>query len=158
MANAAGYAIFPDAGKGGLVVGGGFGHGTVYQNGMMIGYATITQATVGAQIGGQEFAQLMVFQTQQALDRFKNNEFQFAADASAVAASSGAAAAAQPKDGVLTFIKPKAGLMAGAVIGGQKFKFDPTGSAANTSSSMKESKTTETPSGTYKTEKETETK
>jgi lipid-binding SYLF domain-containing protein len=185
LANSVGYAIFPTAGKGGLIVGGGYGRGTVYQtngamadntnpntnrntntsmNGMMgtmIGYADITQATIGAQIGGQEFAELIVFQNQKALDRFKNNELQFAADASAVAADKGAAAAAKFKDGVATFIKPEKGLMAGAVIGGQKFNFVPANSSAanmNTSTDMKETKTTQTPSGEYRTETHTETK
>ena len=152
LAKSVGWAIFPTAGKGGLIVGGGGGHGAVYQNpgGTLIGYATIAQVTVGAQIGGQEFAQLMVFETQAALDRFKANEFQFSADASAIAIESGAASAAKPKEGVITFIKPEKGLMAGAVIGGQKFKFQSTADAAKAGSTQTETKT--------ETKTETETK
>lgn len=123
MANAYGYAVFPEIGKGGIIVGGAYGKGVVYQQNRAVGYADMTQASVGAQLGGQTYAELIVFQTPAALDRFKNNALTFAANASAVAIKTGAAAAAKYEDGVAVFTMPRRGLMAEASIGGQKFTF-----------------------------------
>jgi lipid-binding SYLF domain-containing protein len=121
----AGYALFPDVGKGGLIVGGSYGHGEVFQAGTMIGYASISQGTVGLQAGGEEFSELIVFNTKDALERFKRGETTFAANASAVAIKAGAAATARDREGVTVFTHAKGGLMAEAAIGGQKFSFQP---------------------------------
>lgn len=123
--NGHGHVIFPKVGKGGLIVGGGYGRGIVYEQGAMIGYADITQATIGAQIGGQTFSELIVFENPNALDRFRQNKLEFAANASAVAIQAGAAASAKYENGVAVFVEPRAGLMAEAAIGGQKFTFVP---------------------------------
>ncbi|MDP9173784.1 MAG: YSC84-related protein [Planctomycetota bacterium] len=121
--SAYGYATFPDIGKGAVVVGGAYGHGQVYEHGKLVGYADITQATVGAALGGQEYSELLVFQNQQAMDNFKAGSFTFAAQASAVAANSGAASSAKFENGVAVFVKTKGGLMGEASVGGQKFNF-----------------------------------
>ncbi len=120
-----GYVVFPTIGKGGLIVGGSYGHGEVYEAGKMIGYADMTQATIGLQAGGQEFCEVLAFENKAALDRFVNNRFQFAAQATAVALKSGAAANAKYTDGVAIFAHIKGGLMAEAAVGGQKFEFKP---------------------------------
>jgi hypothetical protein len=39
--------------------------------GQYIGDSDLTQGTVGAQVGGQSFSDLLVFETQAALERFK---------------------------------------------------------------------------------------
>ncbi|WP_428937197.1 hypothetical protein [Fontivita pretiosa] len=117
------YAIFPSVGKGGLIAGGAYGRGVVYQNGQFIGYADITQATVGAQIGGQAFRELVVFQNTESLERFKTGKLAFSANASAVALDKGVAKAARYTDGVAVFVQPLGGLMAEASIGGQQFTF-----------------------------------
>jgi len=121
----AGYVVFPTVGKGGLGVGGAYGHGEVYQNGRMIGYADLTQASIGLQAGGQSYSEVIVFENEDALNRFKNNKFEFAANASAVALKSGAAGAARFENGVAVFVHPRGGLMFEASIGGQKFNFKP---------------------------------
>lgn len=123
LSNANGYAIFPDAGKGGFIAGGAYGRGTVYEQGRMIGYADMSQATVGLQAGGQAFSELIVFQDKKALDRFTNNRLEFTAAASAVALKAGAAATARYTDGVAVFTHAKGGLMVEAAIGGQRFTF-----------------------------------
>lgn len=120
-----GYAIFPTAGKGGAIVGGAFGRGEVFEQGRFIGYAKIEQATVGAQIGGQEFSELIVFENAAAMNKFKNNEYSAAANATAVILKEGVGVTTQFRDGVATFVHPKAGAMAEAAIGGQKFTFQP---------------------------------
>jgi len=121
----AGYAVFPSVGKGGLGVGGAYGHGEVYQHDQMIGYADLTQASIGLQAGGQTYSEVIVFENEDALNKFKNNKLEFAANASAVALKAGAAATARFENGVAVFVKPKGGLMFEASIGGQKFNFKP---------------------------------
>jgi lipid-binding SYLF domain-containing protein len=118
-----GYAIFPDVGKAGLIAGGAHGRGEVYERGRMIGYATLTQGTVGLQVGAQTYDELIVFTTQQALDRFKSGEFAFSGNVSAVAIKPGAAAGTTARDGVAVFVRTKGGLMAEASVGGQQFSF-----------------------------------
>jgi lipid-binding SYLF domain-containing protein len=122
---AAGYAVFPVVAKGGAIVGGAHGDGVVFQNGQLIGFAELSQGSVGAQIGGQTYSEIIFFETVSALNAFKSGSFAFAGNASAVAIQSGAAAAADYKDGVAVFTKPRAGLMLEASIGGQEFEFYP---------------------------------
>jgi lipid-binding SYLF domain-containing protein len=124
-----GYAIFPNAGKAALVVGGAYGRGVVHEQGRMIGYADITQATIGAQVGGQRFAELIVFESADALTRFKNNQLSFAANASAVAIEKGAGATARYENGVIVFVEPRKGAMLEASVGGQKFTYVPADNA-----------------------------
>jgi lipid-binding SYLF domain-containing protein len=123
--NAYGYVVFPEVGKGGLIIGGAYGRGIVYEQGRMIGYADITQATVGLQAGGQTFAEVIAFQNKAALDRFIGRNFELAAQASAVALRSGAAASAEYTDGIAIFTYVKGGLMAEASVGGQQFRYYP---------------------------------
>jgi lipid-binding SYLF domain-containing protein len=120
-----GYVLFPDIGKGGFIAGAAYGRGLVYEQGNFIGYADIRQGSVGAQVGGQNFAELIVFQTKEALYKLKQNNFTFGANATAIGLKANAGAAAEFKDGVAVFVMPKGGLMAEASISGQKFTFVP---------------------------------
>lgn len=120
-----GYVIFPHVGKGAYIVGGSYGHGLVYENGMFVGYADISQATIGLQVGGQSFMELLAFETERDLNRFKDGKFTFAANASAVALKTGAGATAKYTDGVAAFTKPIGGLMVEASVGGQQFTYAP---------------------------------
>jgi lipid-binding SYLF domain-containing protein len=118
-----GYAVFPNVGKGGLIAGGAYGHGVVYQQGQIVGYCDLRQATIGAQIGGQSYAEVIAFETPQALDNFKSNKYEVAAQASAVALKKGAAATAKYNHGVAIFTMANGGLMAEAAVGGQQFTY-----------------------------------
>jgi lipid-binding SYLF domain-containing protein len=120
----AGYVIFPDVGKGGFIVGGARGKGLVYEKTKLIGQATLTQASIGAQVGGQTFSELIFFETPGALEDFKDSKFEMSAEVSAVAAAEGKSKSADYKRGVAVFTLPKTGLMVSASIGGQKFKFE----------------------------------
>ena len=122
---AVGYAVFPTAGKGGFIVGGGHGTGQVYGSGKLIGSSKMSQVTVGAQIGGQAFMEVIFFETKGALEKFKEGGFSMNAQVSAVAAAEGASLNAKYVDGVLVFTKVLSGLMAEATVGGQKFTFEP---------------------------------
>ena len=124
--SAAGWAVFPPIGKGGLLVGAAHGSGVVFNKaGAAIGYSSMTAGSIGAQIGGQSFSEIIFFKEQADLDTFKRGEFEFDANASAVAIKSGAAAAADYSKGVAIFVTDLKGLMAEASVGGQKFTYTP---------------------------------
>jgi lipid-binding SYLF domain-containing protein len=124
-ANAYGYAIFPSIGKGAVGVGGAYGKGEVFEQGNAVGYCDMTQGSIGLALGGQDYSELLVFQTKDALERFKAGNFTLAAQASAVAAKSGAAASAKYDNGIAVFVKTSGGLMGEASIGGQNFTYTP---------------------------------
>lgn len=123
--HAHGYVVFPEVGAAGLGVGGGFGRGMVFRGGQPIGRATVSQATIGAQIGAQSFSQVIFFKDDAALRVFQRGNLEFSARATAVAATAGAAATTSYERGVAVFVLPRGGLMAEATVGGQRFTFEP---------------------------------
>jgi lipid-binding SYLF domain-containing protein len=120
-----GAVFFPEITKGGLGIGGAYGRGVVYEQGQHIGYADVTQGTVGLQAGGQTYSEVIVFEHKAAMDRFKQNRVDFGANASAVIAQTGAAKNARFVDGVAVFVRPINGAMAEAAVGGQRITFVP---------------------------------
>ncbi len=141
--SAYGYAVFPTIGKGGVGVGGAYGKGRVYEKGRYIGDTSMTQVTVGFQLGGQAYSQIVFFEDQRALKEFTSGNFEFGAEASAVAITAAAGAKAGTAGtsagvsggqhdakavgnyvkGMATFTVAKGGLMYEASIGGQKFSY-----------------------------------
>lgn len=122
---AAGWAIFPEVGKAGFVVGGSYGRGEVFEKGKKIGFADIKQATFGLQIGAQTFSELVIFFKNEDIAKFKQGEFSLAANLSAVAIKPGVAGTTDTGKGVVVFVRTSGGLMAEASVGGQVFKFAP---------------------------------
>jgi hypothetical protein len=92
--NCYGYAVFPGIGKGGFVVGGAHGNGRVYRKGAYTGDVSMTQVSVGFQIGGEAFREIVFFEDERAYNEFTKGSFEFAADATAVAITAGASASA----------------------------------------------------------------
>ena len=144
--NAYGYAVFPTVGKAGIGIGGSYGTGQVYQGGKVTGEVSLIKGSIGWQLGGQAFSQMIFFEDKRAYDEFTSGEFEFDATASAVAITAGAQAKAgtegtsagasagpatgkQAKTsyykGMVVFTHAKGGLMYEASIGGQKFTFKP---------------------------------
>ncbi len=134
--NAHGFAVFPTVGKGGVGIGGAYGEGEVYEQDELVGKATLTQLTLGFQLGGQAYSEIIFFRDQQTLDDFRNGNFELGAQASAVAVTAGASANAAYDHGVAVFTAAKGGLMYEATVSGQKFGFKPVESAGRLSSSM----------------------
>jgi len=120
---AAGYAVFPTVGKGAVGIGGAYGKGVLYANSVPMGYCDLSQATIGFQLGGQSYTEIIAFNTTKALSSFQEGNFGFDAQATAVALKSGAGANAKFKEGVAVFTMDEAGLMFEASIGGQKFSY-----------------------------------
>jgi len=143
--NCYGYAVFPTIGKGGIGIGGARGTGHVYAQGALAGTTTMTQVTVGFQLGGQAYSQIIFFQDKRAYEEFTGGNFEFGAQASAVAITAGASAeagtggtgasagtstkntttAGSYQKGMAVFTVAKGGLMYEATIGGQKFGYKP---------------------------------
>lgn len=118
-----GYAVLPQVFKGAFWIGGAYGKGEVYEQGKMVGYCDMSQATLGFSFGGEFFREIVFFRDKPDLDKFKTEEFTFSAQVSGVAATAGAAAKADYKDGMAVFITTDKGLMVDASLGGQKFKY-----------------------------------
>jgi len=147
VGNAYGYAVFPTIGKGGIGIGGAYGEGRVFKKGEMTGETNLKQITIGFQLGGQAYSQVIFFQDKRAYEEFTSGSFEFGAQASAVALTAGASAEANTGGGTATsvsggqndadinnsgyhkgmavFTIAKGGLMYEASIGGQKFEYKP---------------------------------
>lgn len=123
LRNAYGYAVFPSIGKGGLGVGGAYGKGVLYERGVAVGYCDLSQGSIGFQIGGQAYTEIIAFESRSAVDIFKQGNLRFDAQATAVALKSGAGANAKYTNGVAVFTMDEAGLMAEASVGGQAFSY-----------------------------------
>jgi len=121
--NAAGYAVLARVGKAGIGIGGARGKGLLIQGDATLGEVTLTQISVGFQLGGQVFAEYIFFRDQTALDDFKRGNFELGAQVSAVAINIGASRDANYSKGVAVFTIAEGGLMYEAVVAGQKFKF-----------------------------------
>jgi lipid-binding SYLF domain-containing protein len=147
LKNSYGYAVFPAVGKGGLVIGGAYGKGQVYQNEIVTGIAKLVKFSIGWQAGAQVYSQMIFFQDKRAYDEFTSGEFTFDAQASAVAITAGvqakagtsgttASASAGPKTGqqakisyhkgMAVFVHAIGGLMLEVAIAGQKYGFTPS--------------------------------
>jgi len=119
-----GYAVLPKIFKGAFVAGGAYGKGEVYEQGTMVGYCDMKQATLGFSFGGEFFREIVFFREKRDLDKFKSDEYTFSAQVTGVAIAWGAAAKADYKDGMAVFIMTDAGVMVDASLGGQKFNYE----------------------------------
>lgn len=140
-----GYALFPTVGKGGIGIGAAYGKGKVYQGGVYQGNSSLTQLSIGFQLGGQAYSEIIFFKDAKAYNTFTSGTFEFDARASAVAINMGAnaqvgttgnsAAAGQSGgnqsatgayiNGMAVFTAAKGGLMFEAALAGQTFSFEP---------------------------------
>ena len=123
FSNSSGYVVFPNVGEGALIIGAASGNGVVYENGVPVGMADLKKLDVGLQAGGEAYMQVILFETEDALNEFKQGNFEFSAEAKAVIVDKGASKNANYNDGVVIFAKSKAGAMADVSIGGQKFNY-----------------------------------
>jgi lipid-binding SYLF domain-containing protein len=138
-----GYAVFPTIGKGGLGIGAAHGTGHVYAHGKLIGHVTMNQVSVGFQAGGEAYSEIIFFRDKAALDDFTSGNFEFSADAGAIAITASAdvsvgttgadagasvgkndaATASEFNHGMAVFTIAKGGLMYNATVAGQKFSY-----------------------------------
>ena len=62
FSSAYGYALFPTIGKGGIGIGAAHGSGQTYVGGSVTGFTSMTQVTIGLQLGGQAYSQVIFFE------------------------------------------------------------------------------------------------
>ena len=118
------YAIFPNVGKGAIIIGAASGNGAVYERGHLVGMASMKQLDVGVQIGGKAFSEIVFLKTDSAVQEIMDNKLKFGSNLSAVAANVAAPSLdVTYTDGIAVFTLPKEGLMAEISVGGQKFEY-----------------------------------
>ena len=142
-----GYAVFPTIGKAGVGIGGAHGKGRVFVKGAYVGDTTMNQLSIGAQLGGEAYSEMIFFEDERAFKEFTGGNFEFGAQMQAVVITAGAGAKAttggtgaganvggdkaevksEYQKGIAVFTLAKGGLMYEASIGGQKFKYQPKG-------------------------------
>lgn len=127
LAQSAGYAVFPSVGKGGVIVGGAYGKGVLYQNGQVVGFVKLEQASLGATLGGQTFSELLALRNPNDVEKIKRGQYTVGADASVVALTTGAAASTQLGKNTAVFVLPRGGAMVDVSIAGQRINFVPMG-------------------------------
>jgi len=120
-----GYVVFPKITKAAIGIGGAHGKGIVYENKKKVGKASLSQGTIGFQLGGQIYAEVIFFETETTLENFKQSTMKLSAQVSAVAAAEGVSENAKYEHGVAVFTIARTGLMFEASVGGQKFKYQP---------------------------------
>jgi lipid-binding SYLF domain-containing protein len=150
FAKSYGYAVFPTVGAGAVGIGGAYGRGRVYIQGKPVGTATLTQVSLGFQLGGKTYSQIIFFEDKRAFDDFTSGKFEFGADASVIAVTSAAHAQVATngvntgmsegqhdattqgtyQQGMATFVVAKGGLMASASVAGQQFAYTPLAAPA----------------------------
>ena len=118
------YAVFPKITKGSAGIGGAYGRGVVYQGGKMTGYASVTQGSIGAQLGGMSWSEIVFFQNRWAYDKFTSDQFAASADASWAGPDKGGANTLNYSDGVMIFTMDARGFSASAAVGAQQCNFE----------------------------------
>lgn len=119
------YAVFPKITKAGVGIGGAAGQGIVYKKHNPVGTSKLKQASIGLQLGGQQYSEVIFFENEEAFEHFTNGNLKFDAQASAVAITEGASADVSYSEGVAVFTQAIGGLMYEASIGGQHFTYKP---------------------------------
>ena len=123
---AKGVLIFPTVLSAGFVVGGEHGNGVLRVGGRNEGYYSTTSGSIGFQAGAQSKAIVLVFTTQDALDKFRrSNGWTVGADATVAIANIGANGRIDTntvKESVVGFVLNNAGLMAGVSLEGTKIE------------------------------------
>lgn len=127
LQTAYGYVCFPTVSYGGLIAAGGSGQGEVYLGGELVGFSRIFQASVGGNVGGRWYSELIFFKDKKAFENFKDGNLKFQLHAAAVAVTAGGGTQVDYENGVAVFTHDKFGLSAQAAIGGQEFKYEPIG-------------------------------
>jgi len=121
----AGYAVVPDIGRSSLVLGGAYGIGEVFVHDDVIGYAAIVEVTLGVQVGGTTFHELVVFHDEGSLKRFKSGKFAFAADAAVELVKAGGQKSRGFGASSSIYVFADGGMLLDLDIGVQKFIFKP---------------------------------
>ena len=72
-AKAQGMLVFPEVTKAAIGVGGSYGEGALIVGDKTAGYYSTAAASIGLQLGAEKYAQIIMFMTAEALDKFRNS-------------------------------------------------------------------------------------
>jgi lipid-binding SYLF domain-containing protein len=121
---AAGMLVFPEVTKAAIGVGGSYGEGALIVGDKAAGYYSTTSASVGLQLGAQKSAQIIMFMTAEALDKFRNSSgWEAGANAQVTMIDKGKAAdisSVMANNPVIAFVFGQQGLMGDLSIQGSK--------------------------------------
>ena len=124
--NAYAYVVFPKITKGGAGIAGAYGRGVVFRDGMMEGFADVTQGSLGAQLGGMSWSEIMFFENRWTFDKFRSNQFAASANASWAGPKEGGTNTLNYSDGVMIFTMDTRGFAVTAAVGAQQFQYEPS--------------------------------
>jgi lipid-binding SYLF domain-containing protein len=120
-----GMLVFPKVYKAGAGIGGEYGEGALVIAGENVAYYSTAAASIGFQLGAQRKAQIILFMTDEALNKFRNSKgWEAGVDGSVAIANIGAGegidtnTAQQP---IIGFIFSNEGLMFNLNLEGSKF-------------------------------------
>lgn len=122
---AQGILVFPEITKGGIGIGGSYGEGVLYVGGKPVEYYSVGSGSLGLTLGAQSFSQVIMFMTEEALQKFRSSRgWEAGVDGSVVAISEGTAGTAgtvTSAEPVVGFIFGQQGLMVDASFKGAKY-------------------------------------
>lgn len=123
---AKGVLVFPEAVSGGFIIGVEHGRGVLRVGGQKEGYYTTSAGSVGLQAGAQSRAIVILFMTDEALNKFRNSSgWTAGVDATVAVATVGANGridTSSMHEPVVAFSLTNAGLMAGVSVEGAKIE------------------------------------
>jgi lipid-binding SYLF domain-containing protein len=117
------YAVFPSVGRGGILIGGAYGRGILYEAGTPTGYVSLQQASLGAQLGGESVAELLVLRSTGEIRRLKAGHFTAGANLGVIVISAGATTHAIFDPNASVFVIQRGGLMVDVSITGQQLSY-----------------------------------
>ncbi|MGR3320610.1 MAG: lipid-binding SYLF domain-containing protein [Pseudooceanicola sp.] len=124
-AKASGMLVMPVITEAGLGIGGGYGQGALRVNGATVDYYSATAANIGLQIGVQQYAHVLFFMTQDALEDFRRGKgWALGADVEYVFNDQGEVLRAESTTGmapVVAIVFGQAGAKIGASLEGVKY-------------------------------------
>ena len=122
-------AVYPNGFRGGFGFGGAIGHGLVFQRGQVIGRSSMYQISVGANVGGQFYRQVLFFRSQAAFERVMADVMEFAGQANLAVAQLGGAATPSFNTEVAMFTQLRGGLLLEGSVGAHRYTFRPLAQA-----------------------------
>jgi lipid-binding SYLF domain-containing protein len=124
-AKSVGQLVMPLITKGGLFIGGSYGRGALRVGGVTVDYYSAAQATVGLQIGAQQYSHVLFFMTDAALSDFRRSYgYAAGADIEYVINDKGenlSADSTTARSPVIAVVFGQAGLILGATLEGTKY-------------------------------------
>jgi lipid-binding SYLF domain-containing protein len=122
---AKGVLVMPSITKAGIIVGGQYGQGALQVGGKTVEYYSLASGSLGYQIGAEQYDMVILFMTDEALNKFRKSEgWEAGVDAEVTLIKAGANLSVETlrsQHPIAGFVFDQTGLMAGVSIKGAKF-------------------------------------